>query len=104
MADKQAHEIIVVVFKDGIDYDEQLATMKQIGINSSKTKGFVSRKMFYTDVEKRWIDYFIWRDMAAADLSIKNAKVIPGADELFAKIDREKSVWSRYYEVPDGRL
>lgn len=37
MADKQAHEIIVIYFKDGIDYKEQLDTMKQIGINSSKT-------------------------------------------------------------------
>jgi hypothetical protein len=37
--------------------------------------------------------------MAAADESIENSKVIPGAAELFAKIDREKSVWSRYYKV-----
>lgn len=96
---KQAHEIIVVVFKPGISLEEQTETMKQIGINSSKTDGFVSRKIFYTEQDNRWIDYIIWRDMAAADASIENAKKIPGAAELFAKIDQEKSVWSRYYEV-----
>ncbi|QYS99607.1 hypothetical protein H0G86_006728 [Trichoderma simmonsii] len=101
MANKQAHEIIVVYFKDGIDYKEQLETMKQIGINSSKTEGFVSREIFYAEPDNRWVDYFIWRDMAAADESIENSKKIPGADELFAKIDQEKSVWSRYYKVSD---
>jgi hypothetical protein len=39
--------------------------------------------------------------MAAADESIENSKKIPGAAELFAKIDQEKSVWSRYYKVSD---
>ncbi|RFU76493.1 hypothetical protein TARUN_5740 [Trichoderma arundinaceum] len=102
MASQQAHEIIVVYFKDGIDYDEQLETMKQIGINSSKTEGYISRQIFYAEPDKRWIDYFIWRDMAAADASIENAKVIPGADGLFAKIDQEKSVWSHYYKVADA--
>lgn len=101
MANKQAHEIIVVYFKDGIDYKEQLETMKQIGINSSKTEGFVSREIFHCEPDNRWVDYFIWRDMAAADESIKNSKKIPGAAELFAKIDQEKSVWSRYYKVSD---
>lgn len=98
-AAKQAHEIIVVVFKSGIGLDEQTATMKQIGINSSKTEGFISRKIFYTEKDNRWIDYIIWRDMAAADASIEDAKAIPGADSLFAKIDQDKSVWSRYHEV-----
>lgn len=101
MADKRAHEIIVVYFKDGIDYKEQLETMKRIGINSSKTEGFISREMFHCEPDDRWVDYFIWRDMAAADKSIEDAKLFPGAAELFAKIDREKSVWSRYYKVAD---
>lgn len=95
----QAHEIIVVVFKPGISYEEQAETMKRIGENSSKTEGFVSRQIFYTDVEKRWIDYIIWRDMAAADASIEDAKAFPESAELFGKIDQEKSVWSRYKRV-----
>lgn len=102
MAEQQAHEIIVVVFKDGIGYDEQLETMKRIGTISSETEGFRSRQIFYTETDNRWIDYIVWRDMAAADASIENAKVAPGADELFGSIDRDKSVWSRYYKVADA--
>lgn len=95
----QAHEIIVVVFKAGIGKEEQTATMREIGVISSKTDGFISRQIFYTDAENRWIDYIIWRDMAAADASIEDAKAFPQAATLFGKIDQEKSVWSRYMRV-----
>lgn len=96
---EQAHEIIVVVFKPEIGLDEQKEVMKRIGAISSQTEGFVSRQTFYTEVDNRWIDYIIWRDLAAADASIENAKTVPEAADLFAKIDREKSVWSRYTQV-----
>lgn len=96
---EQAHEIIVVVFKPGIGLDEQKETMKRIGEISASTDGFLSRQTFYTDVDNRWIDYIIWRDMAAADASIENAKAFPDAAQVFDKVDQEKSVWSRYTKV-----
>ena len=96
---EQAHEIIVVVFRPEIGLVEQKEVMKRIGAISATTDGFVSRQTFYTEVDKRWIDYIIWRDLAAADASIENAKTFPKAATLFAKIDRAKSVWSRYTQV-----
>ena len=95
---EQAHKIIVV-FQPEIDLDEQKELMKRIGALSSQTEESVCRQTFYTEVDSRWNDYIIWRDLTATDASIENAKTFLEAASLFAKIDRAKSVWSRYIQV-----
>ncbi len=79
------HEFAGFKFKDGISQNEQI-------------EGFKRREIFFSEPDNRSVDHLVWTSMQAA---IASEKVLenPDAAPLFAKIDGESTVFSRYPKI-----
>ena len=94
----QIHEYVVMKFKEGIDKDEQLATMRKLNRVLCPLAGFESREFFYSAVDDRWVDHIVWATMAEA-VSAGRISDDPEASKLFKCFDRDSIVFGRYEKV-----
>ena len=94
----EIHEYVVMKFKEGIDHDQQLATMRKLNRVLCPLAGFESREFFYSQADDRWVDHIVWASM---DEAVSAAKVTedPDAAKLFHCVDRDSMVFGRYEKV-----
>lgn len=92
-------EIVNTQFVEGVSYQEQQEAMESLNSIVKYFDGFQSRDYFYSEELNRWTDIIVWENSDLAQSATVKAMENPKAQEVFSKMDLEKTLFSHYQSI-----
>jgi heme-degrading monooxygenase HmoA len=91
----EIHEFISSKFQADCSHEEQKRILDGLGAAVSAQPGFVSRELFYSEADERWLAHIIWEDEAAVERS-EAMERDPEVSKLYEGFDVEAMMYGRY--------